>query len=156
MAVSLMCPTALIRKPCDMTEMGTETEEEVKEERMETRKVEAMTTQMKSKTADEIPVIWSGKSLVAARRVEMGEVLLLEAAVLELPPQMAKVEKEVERRVEMLAKEELQRLVLLQKRFPTCSLHAMLSSPPGWPQWRRCQAGMDVQETLRRSSSLVR
>ena len=118
MAVSLMCPAALIRQPCVMTEMGAETKDKVKEE---TRKEEAMRSQFKSKremAEKETAVTWQGNSLVATREVEMGEVLLLEAAVLELPPEKAKVEREVERRVEKLSKEELQRLVLLQKRSP--------------------------------------
>ena len=129
MAVSLMCQVALIRQHCVMTEMGME----ANEERMETRKEEAMRCQLKSKREmpeKEVSVTWQGKSLVATREVEMGEVLLLEAAVLELPPEKAKVEREVKRRVEMLSKEELQRLVLLQKRFPVntdskqcCYLH---------------------------------
>ena len=130
MAVSLMCPAALIRQTCVMTEMGMETKEKVKEE---TRKEEAMRSQFKSKremAEQETAVTWQGKSLVATRGVEMGEVLLLEVTVLELPPEKAKVEREVERRVEMLSKEELQKLVLLQKRFPVntdskqcCFLH---------------------------------
>ena len=130
MAVSRMCPAALIRQNCIMTEMGMETKEKVKEEMMETRKEEAMRAQFKSKREmpeEEVAVSWQGKSLVATREVEMGEVLLLEAAVLELPPEKAKIEREVKRRVEMLSKEELQRLVLLQKRFPRfkqcCHLH---------------------------------
>ena len=111
-----------------MTEMGMETVEKVKEE---TRKEEAMLrSQFRSKREmpeKEVAVTWQGKSLVASRKVEMGEVLLLEAAVLELPPEKAKVESEVKKKVEMLSKEELQRLVLLQKRFPAsnqcCYLH---------------------------------
>lgn len=113
-----MCPAAVIRQPCVLTEMGMETKEKVKEE---TRKEEAARSQLKSKREmpeKEVAVTWQGKSLVASREVEMGEVLLLETAVLELPPGKAKMEREVERRVEMLSKEELQRLVLLQKRFP--------------------------------------
>ena len=121
MAVSLMCPAGLTRQPCDTTEMGIEVKEKLKEERMETGKEEAMRTQFKSKTEmteEDMAVIWQGKSLVATRKVEMGEVLLIEAAVLELSPEKAKAGREVERRVEMLGEEELQRLVLLQKRFP--------------------------------------
>ena len=120
MAVSLMCPAGLTRQPCDTTEMGIEVKEKLKEERMETGKEEAIRTQFKSKTEmteEDMAVIWQGKSLVATRKVEMGEVLLIEAAVLELSPEKAKAGREVERRVEMLGKEELQRLVLLQKRF---------------------------------------
>ena len=130
MAVSLMCPETLTSQPCDTTEMGMETKAKLKEERMETGKEEAIRTQTKSKTEmteEEIAVIWQGKSLVASRKVEMGEVLLLEAAVLELPPEKAAAVREVERRVEMLGKEELQRLALLQKRFP-CQLSSVSNS----------------------------
>jgi len=96
-----------------------ETKEKVKEE---TRKEEAVRSQLKSKremSEKEVAVTWQGKSLVVSREVEMGEILLLETAVLELPPGKAKMEREVERRVEMLCKEELERLVLLQKRLAT-------------------------------------
>ena len=131
MAVSLMCPAALRRQPCDTTEMGIEVKAKLKGERMETGKEEA---ESKAEMIEgENPVIWQGKSLMASRKVEMGEVLLLEAAVLELSPEKAAAVREVEKKVEMLGKEELQRLILLQKRFPVnCyqspTVHVMMSS----------------------------
>ena len=103
-----------------MTEMGMETKEHLKAEDMETRKDDVKEGQIQKKlkirtemSEETIPVTWRGKSLVATRKVEVGKVLLLEAAVLELNPEEAKLEREVER----LDKEELHSLDLLQKRF---------------------------------------
>ena len=100
--------------------MGMETKEHLKAEDMETRKDDVKEGQIQKKlkirtemSEETIPVTWRGKSLVATRKVEVGKVLLLEAAVLELNPEEAKLEREVER----LDKEELHSLDLLQKRF---------------------------------------
>ena len=76
------------------------------------------------------PVVWRGKNLVATRRLEMGEVILMEKAVIELSSDMASSEKEVDSRVELLAKEDQDRLVLLQQRC----LRVSLSSLQGCPQ----------------------
>ena len=100
--------------------MGMETKEHLKAEDMETRKDDVKEGQIQKKlkirtemSEETIPVTWRGKSLVATRKGEVGKVLLLEGAVLELNPEEAKLEREVER----LDKEELHSLDLLQKRF---------------------------------------
>ena len=62
------------------------------------------------------PVVWRGKNLVATRRLEMGEVILMEKAVIELSSDMASSENEVDSRVELLAKEDQDKMVLLQQR----------------------------------------
>ena len=62
------------------------------------------------------PVVWRGKDLVATRRLEMGEVILMEKAVIELSFDMASSENEVDSRVELLAKEDQDKMVLLQQR----------------------------------------
>ena len=62
------------------------------------------------------PVVWRGKDLVATRRLEMGEVILMEKAVIELSSDMASSENEVDSRVELLAKEDQDKMVLLQQR----------------------------------------
>ena len=81
------------------------------------------------------PVVWRGKNLVATRRVEMGEVILMEKAVIELSFDMASSENEVDSRVELLAKEDQDRLVLLQQR---CQVF-LNSSLQGCPQ--ACNVG---------------
>ena len=76
------------------------------------------------------PVVWRGKNLVATRRLEMGEVILMEKAVIELSSDMASSEKEVDSRVELLAKEDQDRMILLQQR---CQV-LLNSSLQGCPQ----------------------
>ena len=144
MAVSLMCPSqTLIKQTSDMTdvtmkekisEFGTEAsiekcfKEDVK-----------ISTYLKSNNemADEkSPVVWRGKNLVATRRLEMGEVILMEKAVIELSSDMASSEKEVDSRVELLAKEDQDRIVLLQQR---CLRVSLSSSLQGCPQ--ACNVG---------------
>ena len=81
------------------------------------------------------PVVWRGKNLVATRRLEMGEVILMEKAVIELSSDMASSEKEVDSRVELLAKEDQDKMVLLQQR---CQV-SLSSSLQGCPQ--ACNVG---------------
>ena len=81
------------------------------------------------------PVVWRGKNLVATRRLEMGEVILMEKAVIELSCDMASSEKEVDSRVELLAKEDQDKMVLLQQR---CQV-SLSSSLQGCPQ--ACNVG---------------
>ena len=81
------------------------------------------------------PVVWRGKNLVATRRLEMGEVILMEKAVIELSSDMASSEKEVDSRVELLAKEDQDRMILLQQR---CQV-SLSSSLQGCPQ--ACNVG---------------
>ena len=66
----------------------------------------------------------------------MGEVVLMEKAVIELSSDMANSEKEVESRVELLTKEDQDRLVLLQQR---CLRVSLSSSLQGCPQ--ACNVG---------------
>ena len=143
MAVSLMCPSqTLIKQTSDMTdvtmkekisEFGTEAsmekcfEEDVK-----------INTYLKSSNEmvdEKSPVVWRGKNLVATRRLEMGEVVLMEKAVIELSSDMASSEKEVDSRVELLAKEDQDRMILLQQR---CQV-SLSSSLQGCPQ--ACNVG---------------
>ena len=81
------------------------------------------------------PVVWRGKNLVATRRLEMGEVIIMEKAVIELSSDMASSEKEVDSRVELLAKEDQDRLVFLQQRGQV----SLSSSLQGCPQ--ACNVG---------------
>ena len=81
------------------------------------------------------PVVWRGKNLVATRRLEMGEVILMEKAVIEMSCDMASSENEVDSRVELLAKEDQDRMILLQQR---CQV-SLSSSLQGCPQ--ACNVG---------------
>ena len=143
MAVSLMCPSqTLIKQTSDMTDVTmkekiSEFETEASTEKYFKEDVK-INTYLKSSNemADEkSPVVWRGKNLVATRRLEMGEVVLMEKAVIELSSDMASSEKEVDSRVELLAKEDQDRLVLLQQR---CQV-SLSSSLQGCPQ--ACNVG---------------
>ena len=124
MAVSLMCPSqTLIKQTSDMTDVTMK--EKISEFGSEASVEKCFKEDVKINTylrsSDEMadeksPVVWRGKNLVATRRLEMGEVILMEKAVIELSSDMGS-EKEVDSRVELLAKEDQDRMVLLQQRY---------------------------------------
>ena len=143
MAVSLMCPSqTLIKQTSDMTdvtmkekisEFGTEASiEKCFEEDVKTDTYLKSSNEM---VDEKSPVVWRGKNLVATRRLEMGEVVLMEKAVIELSSDMASSEKEVDSRVELLVKEDQDRMVLLQQRYQV----SLNSSLEGCPQ--ACNVG---------------
>ena len=124
MAVSLMCPSqTLIKQTSDMTDVTMkekisefETEASTEKYFKEDVKINTYLRSSDEMADEKSPVVWRGKNLVATRRLEMGEVVLMEKAVIELSSDMASSEKEVDSRVELLAKEDQDRMILLQQR----------------------------------------
>ena len=124
MAVSLMCPSqTLIKQTSDMTDVTMkekisefETEASTEKYFKEDVKINTYLRSSDEMADEKSPVVWRGKNLVATRRLEMGEVILMEKAVIELSCDMASSEKEVDSRVELLAKEDQDKMVLLQQR----------------------------------------
>ena len=143
MAVSLMCPSqTLIKQTSDMTDVTMkekisefETEASTEKYFKEDVKINTYLRSSDEMADEKSPVVWRGKNLVATRRLEMGEVVLMEKAVIELSSDMASSEKEVDSRVELLAKEDQDRMILLQQR---CQV-SLSSSLQGCPQ--ACNVG---------------
>ena len=137
MAVSLMCLSqTLIKQTSDMTDVTIKekisefgTEASIEKCFNEDVKIDTYLKNSIEMVDKKSPVVWRGKNLVATRRVEMGEVILMEKAVIELSCDMASSEKEVDSRVESLAKEDQDRLVLLQQRCQV-SLNRSLQGCP--------------------------
>ena len=59
----------------------------------------------------------------------MGDVILMEKAVIELSCDMASSKKEVDSRVELLAKEDQDRMVLLQQRYQVSLKRSLQGCP---------------------------
>ena len=143
MAVSLMCLSqTLIKQTSDMTDVTIKekisefgTEASIEKCFKEDVKIDTYLKNSIEMVDEKSPVVWRGKNLVATRRLEMGEVILMEKAVIELSSDMASSEKEVESRVELLAKEDQDRMVLLQQRYQV----SLKSSLQGCPQ--ACNVG---------------